>query len=142
VDSSPLPNGSNTRTPHKKSNKPKKVDTVREDRTVAVFESNGSNSTPPGVTLKAYADAKHIPLKTLLTYGVSDLTLMGTPAVRIPYRDRDGHEPAVRLRMALDGDTKFRWKTGSKPFLYGLWRLHEGPAPRSWKGNRTVTRYG
>jgi hypothetical protein len=68
-----------------------------------VFESNGSDSTPPGVTLKAYADAKHIPLKTLLTYGVSDLTLMGTPAVRIPYRDRDGHEPAVRLRMALDG---------------------------------------
>jgi hypothetical protein len=32
VDSSPLPNGSNTRTPHKKSNKPKKVDAVLEDR--------------------------------------------------------------------------------------------------------------
>jgi putative DNA primase/helicase len=53
---------------------------------------------------------------------------MGKPAVHIPYRDHDGHEPAVRLRMAMDGDSKFRWKNGSKPFLYGLWRLHGGPA--------------
>jgi hypothetical protein len=60
------------------------------------------------LTLQAYADAKRIPLKTLLTYGVSDLTLTGNPAVHIPYRDRDGHEPAIRLRMALDGDSKFQ----------------------------------
>jgi putative DNA primase/helicase len=85
-------------------------------------------TAPHGLTLQAYADAKRIPLKTLLTYGVSDLTLTGNPAVHIPYRDRDGHEPAVRLRMALDGDSKFRWKTGSKPFLYRLWRLLSGPA--------------
>jgi hypothetical protein len=104
------------------------VDTVQEDRTVGVFESNTSNTSPPGVTLKAYADAKRIPLNTLLTYGVSDVTLLGQPAVRMPYRDREGHEPGVRLRMALDGDNKFRWRTGSKPCLYGLWRLHGGPA--------------
>jgi hypothetical protein len=59
---------------------------------------------------------------------------MGKPAVRIPYRDRDGHEPAVRLRMVMDGDSKFRWKNGSKPFLYGLWRLHGGPAIALVKG--------
>ena len=89
-----------------------------------------SNTRTPGLTLKAYADAKRIPLKTLLTYGVSDVTLMGTPAVRIPYRDRDGQEPAVRLRMAMDGDNKFRWRNKPKPVLclYGLWRLHGGPA--------------
>jgi hypothetical protein len=126
----PLQDGSNTRTARQKINSSKKINTVREDRTVEVFDSNGSNSTPPGLTLQAYADAKRIPLKTLLTYGVSDLTLMGAPAVRIPYRDREGHEPAIRHRMAMDGDNKFRWRPKPKPVLclYGLWRLTGGPA--------------
>jgi Winged helix-turn-helix DNA-binding len=124
----PLPNGSNTRTPRQTSKKIKKVGTVREDRTADVFDSNGSNTPPPGLTLKQYADAKRLPLKTVLTYGVSDMTLSGQPAVRIPYRDRQGEEVAVRFRLALDGDHKFRWRNKSKPFLYGLWRLQGGPA--------------
>lgn len=47
----------------------------------------------------------------------------GAPAVRIPYLDRNGHEQAVRFRIGLDGKDRFRWKAGSKAFLYGLWRL-------------------
>jgi hypothetical protein len=47
--------------------------------------------------------------------------------VRIPYRDAEGEERAVRFRVALEkgpnGDARFKWKSGSKPFLYGLWRL-------------------
>jgi hypothetical protein len=124
----PLPDDSNTRTPRQKGKKTKQVDTVREDRTADVFDSNGSNSPPPGLTLKAYADAKRIPLNTLLTYGVSDMTLSGQPAVRMPYRDRQGEEVTVRFRLAIDGDNKFRWRNKSKPFLYGLWRLQGGAA--------------
>jgi hypothetical protein len=43
----------------------------------------------------------------------------GQPAVRIPYLGAGGEELAVRFRIALHGD-RFRWKSGSKPFLYGL----------------------
>jgi len=39
--------------------------------------------------------------------------------------DPNGTVASVRMRLALDGDNKFRWKTGSKPCLYGLWRLRE-----------------
>jgi hypothetical protein len=45
--------------------------------------------------------------------------------VRIPYLTEDGTEIAVRFRIALDGDDKFRWKAGTKAKgkLYGLSRL-------------------
>jgi hypothetical protein len=61
--------------------------------------------------------------------GLSDMSYLGAPAVRIPYRDEHGLEGPVRFRTALekspDGDDRFRWKSGSKLCLYGLWRLHE-----------------
>jgi hypothetical protein len=48
-------------------------------------------------------------------------------AVRILYLKEDGSESAVRFRIALKkspkGDERFRWRKGSKPSLYGLWRL-------------------
>jgi hypothetical protein len=43
---SPLPEDSNTRTPRQEINQSKNVDTVLEDRTVEVFESDSSNSPP------------------------------------------------------------------------------------------------
>ena len=45
--------------------------------------------------------------------------------MRMPYVDRDGHEQAVRFRIALDGEDKFRWKKRSKLCLYGLTRLRK-----------------
>jgi DNA primase len=42
--------------------------------------------------------------------------------VRIPYYGPNGDELAVRFRIGLDGD-RFRWKSGTKPCLYGLHRL-------------------
>jgi len=33
------------------------------------------------------------------------------------YLDRDGGEPAVRLRMSFEGDHKFRWRNKPKPAL-------------------------
>ena len=46
--------------------------------------------------------------------------------LRIPYRDREGLEPAVRIRFALAGRDRFVWRKGSKPQLYGLDRLDRG----------------
>jgi hypothetical protein len=50
----------------------------------------------------------------------------GVPILRVPYLDDSGAEAAVRLRTGLEkaaSDDRFRWKAGSKPLLYGLWRL-------------------
>lgn len=81
---------------------------------------------PPGCTLAKYAEAKGLPLDRLRAFGLSDITYLGSPAVRIPYRDGDGAEVAVRFRVALekaDTDNRFRWKSGAKPRLYGRDRL-------------------
>jgi hypothetical protein len=78
---------------------------------------------PTGCTLAQYADAKRLPITFLRDLGLGDLSYDGRPAVRIPYRDRAGAEVAVRFRLALDGQSKFRWKNGSKVRPYGLERL-------------------
>jgi hypothetical protein len=52
---------------------------------------------------------------------------LGTPCVRIPYRDEAGNEAAIRFRLRLDksadSDDRFKWRKGSKLCLYGLDRL-------------------
>ena len=82
---------------------------------------------PPSCTLEAYAEAKRLPVEFLRSLGLSDVTYSGSPAVRIPYRDREGQEKAVRFRCALNkgarGDDRFRWRSGSRTLPYGLWRL-------------------
>jgi hypothetical protein len=53
------------------------------------------------------------------------------PAVKIPYIAEDGSEVAVRFRIALDGDDRFRWRKGSpKYFPYGLNRFGEARRAR------------
>ncbi|MDP9373883.1 MAG: hypothetical protein M3Q65_15795, partial [Chloroflexota bacterium] len=81
----------------------------------------------PGCTLADYAAAKRLPPDFLHGLGLSDVTYMQRPAVRILYRTADGAEGPVRFRLALEksasGDNRFAWKRGSKPTLYGLDRL-------------------
>jgi hypothetical protein len=77
-----------------------------------------------GLTLGQYAIAKALPTDFLKTCGVSEFTYDHKPALRIPYLGAGGEELAVRFRIALDGD-RFRWKSGTKPCLYGLHRLAE-----------------
>jgi hypothetical protein len=64
---------------------------------------------------------------------LSDFQYDRRPAVRIPYVAADGGEVAIRFRLALDksenGDGRFKWKNGSKPILYGLWRSEEIKKP-------------
>ncbi len=78
-------------------------------------------------TLEAYAEAKKLPIEFLREIGLSTVSYMGRKAVRMPYLTEDGGENAVRLRLALgkssEGDNRFRWRKGSKPALYGLWRM-------------------
>lgn len=92
------------------------------------------SSYPPKTTatvqpcnLENYAEAKGLPVEFLQKQGLRDQKYQGQPAVRIPYRGVDGAEEAVRFRIALEkseeGDDRFRWRTGSKAGLYGLWRL-------------------
>jgi hypothetical protein len=79
-------------------------------------------------TLANYAEAKGLPVEFLQQLGLRDQNYRKKPAaVRIPYRDTDGEEIAVRYRTALEksdeGDERFRWRAGDKAHLYGLWRL-------------------
>ena len=76
-------------------------------------------------TLEAYAEAKGLPVDFLRSLGLSDAKYADAPAVRMPYVDRDGHEQAVRFRISLHGEDKFRWKQRSKLCLYGLTRLRK-----------------
>ena len=74
-------------------------------------------------TLEAYSEAKGLPLEFLRSIHLEDAKYAGGPAIRMPYVDADGEEQAVRYRIALDGEDKFRWKKRSKLCLYGLPRL-------------------
>jgi hypothetical protein len=68
-----------------------------------------------------------LPEDYLRRLGLSEVTYSGATAIRIAYRDENGAEGPVRFRTALEkgaeGDNRFRWRTGSKAMLYGLWRL-------------------
>ena len=86
-------------------------------------DQEGLRVRPLGCTLEAYAEAKGLPVDFLRSLGLTDAKYSDAPAVRMPYVDADGHEQAVRFRIAVDGEDKFRWKKRSKLCLYGLSRL-------------------
>jgi hypothetical protein len=88
-----------------------------------------AQSGPTGLTLEGYATAKRLPIQFVKSCGLSEFTFDHKPAVRVPYFGMGGEELAVRFRIALDGD-RFRWKSGTKPCLYGLHRLHEAHKAR------------
>ena len=68
-----------------------------------------------------------MPVGFLQKRGLRDQKYQGQPAVRDSYRGTNSAEEAVRFRTALEksegADERFRWRTGSKVRLYGLWRL-------------------
>lgn len=85
-------------------------------------KSRATAQRPPGCTLEAYSGAKRIPVEVLQSFGLSEIYLPA-PTVRIPYIDGEGNVSAIRFRTALEGEDRFRWKSGAKPTLYGLNRL-------------------
>jgi DNA-binding transcriptional ArsR family regulator len=74
------------------------------------------------LTLAALADAKRLDAEKLIAWHVRELPDGG---IEIPYLTREGEQHAVRYRLALEGDARFRWRRGDTPILYGLWRLPE-----------------
>jgi len=85
--------------------------------------AEASPNHPPGLSLAEYAKAKHLPVDFLRGIGVKEIFLQGIKAVGIPYTRQDGTEAALRFRLSMDQEPRFRWRTGSKPVLYGLWDL-------------------
>jgi len=81
------------------------------------------------LTLAALADAKRLDAEKLIAWHVRELPDGG---IEIPYLTREGELHAVRYRLALEGENRFRWRQGDTPILYGLWRLGE------WAGSDTL----
>jgi hypothetical protein len=91
---------------------------------MTAFEDKKSADQPSGLTLAEYAAAKKLSVDFLRGIGCRDLYLHGKPAVAFPYKDVTGEETVVRFRLAMTKDEeRFRWRNGSKPTLYGLWKL-------------------
>lgn len=90
-------------------------------------DASPDTTASPGCTLEAYAKAKGLPVEFLERLRLREQKYQGKTAIRIPYLDEAGEEVAVRYRTALEkvegSDDRFRWKSGSKAMLYGLWRL-------------------
>jgi hypothetical protein len=98
-------------------------------------KAGGGSSIPPnysataqhsGLTLAQYAEAKALDVERLRAFGLSDVSYLGRPAVRMAYPDANGQEIAARFRLRLDkgeDDDRFRWKKGSKAVPYGQHRL-------------------
>src|SRR5262249_37395358 len=90
-----------------------------EGRMIMPPESPANAQTP--CTIAALAALKHLPESFLREQGMRDCKYRGAAAIRIPYRVGTDPEP-VHFRLALTGDDRFRWRSGSKARLYGLWR--------------------
>lgn len=82
-------------------------------------------------TLEEYASAKRLPVDFLAGLGLETIHIKRKPALKLPYYDESGTEASVRFRFTIQKtkqDNRFRWRTGSKTMLYGLWRLQEAKA--------------
>jgi DNA-binding transcriptional ArsR family regulator len=87
--------------------------------------ASGDARSEHGCTLGDYSKEKGLTEDFLRGLGLRDVTYFEKPAVRIPYPDEEGQEAAVRFRVSMDGKEKFRWRSGNKPFPYGLGLLGE-----------------
>jgi len=98
-------------------------------------DSTRSEPVPEGLTLEAFARAKHLEGELLRQAQVTQGSYQGKPAILFRYRDGDGNLKAIRYRIALTGDC-FRWQKGAEPkkLAYGEWWL---PQWRE-KGKRVV----
>jgi DNA-binding transcriptional ArsR family regulator len=106
-----------------------------EPRELFVGDSTRSEPVPEGLTLEAFARAKHLEGELLRQAQVTQGSYQGKPAVLFRYRDTEGELQAIRYRTALTGD-RFRWQRGAEPkkLAYGQWWL---PYWRE-KGRRVV----
>ncbi|MFC1902349.1 hypothetical protein ACFLX3_05450 [Chloroflexota bacterium] len=92
-------------------------------------KTNQTTVTPPAlqsvtpVTVSTLAEAKRLPVDFLKSLGIGDLKYKGQAAARIPYYGENGQELAVRYRLSLTGDNRFKWRKRDRAMPYGLNRL-------------------
>ena len=84
----------------------------------------GTDPPVKGVTVLQLAEAKGLSADFLRELGVADFNYQGQKAVKMAYRGVTGAVTGTRYRVSVEGD-RFRWKSGDKVQLYGLWRLSE-----------------
>lgn len=95
-------------------------------RAVRVVRVDGEPvDTSGGLTVEQLAEAKQLPVELLAGLGCETVPYFGPPSVQIPYANEDGEVVGIRYRISLSGDTRFRWKKGTKAssMLYGASRL-------------------
>jgi hypothetical protein len=85
--------------------------------------SHKQKSYTGGLTVAKYAAAKQLPIEFLSRLGLTDISLGKIPAIRMPYHDEKGEELAVRFRLSMKSDPRFKWRFGSKLHPYGLLQL-------------------
>src|SRR5262245_1589768 len=54
------------------------------------YQQHCNPATPHGCTLADYAAAKRPPIDRLRAFGLSEISYLGAPAIRVPYRDPSG----------------------------------------------------
>ena len=96
---------------------------IKHENTITPQNHESVSPVIAGVTVAALAEAKHLPIDFLKSLGTSDFKYLGLPAVRIPYHQTTGAESAIRFRLAMSGESRFKWRKGDHPLPYGLNRL-------------------
>ena len=89
----------------------------------ALAEHLGLEAGP--LTIEQLAEAKGIPAQWLIDH---KLAKQGKGGVEIPYRNEEGEEAALRIRLnlcKLKSDNRFIWEKGKPVMPYGLWLLRE-----------------
>ena len=85
---------------------------------------DSSTGETKGLQLASYWLYSHLPMEFLIQCGLTEMSYLKKPAVRIPYKDTNGEITHTRYRISNTLD-KFRWKSGDKnPPLYGLEMLN------------------
>ena len=120
---SATPLGSPATVQHRPAEPRSSTDPDDAEETVAPLQPDQEALSALGCTLEAYAEAKGLPVDFLRSLGLTDAKYADMPSVRMPYASSDGQERAVRFRISLHGEDKFRWKQRSKLCLYGLTHL-------------------
>ncbi len=88
------------------------------------LERGGTTHTYLPPTLENYARVKGLPLDFLDALGLQTAHSLGKPYLKMPYYDAAGTETGVRLRVALTGENRFRWRRGAK--IPTVWALAAG----------------
>lgn len=80
-----------------------------------------------GLTVTQYASAAGLPETFLRGLGLYDRKVGGVPTLHIPYLNEEGEQVGIRHRVAMKkkdvAASRFRWKGGMAPVLYGADRM-------------------